>query len=296
MGKFTAGDDEKIHLEGRATYLKSAINVVGGYAFFTSKRLVFAGANSALQNAFSGTPYDNDILFAVPVDEIEDVSEGKHGLTKKTVISTKTGDKYNIQFDPHAKWFDTIKNRGAGSNVAPLVESAPDDGSSWYYEADGSRHGPVPSEKIRQFAQNNHTVYRFTKVWKEGMSEWRPADQTELSRFFAGPPPLTGDSVNNTIVWVLAFAPIIGVNIEAFFAAFLHARPSALFLITIGLNVILSLLDERKLNASGHNTRALGLGQAWLVPVYLYKRAKALNQSLAYFIVWLITFALTLIF
>ena len=64
--------------------------------------------------------------------------------------------------------------------------------------------------------------------------------------------------------------------------------------VPIGLNAFLSFLDERKLNEAGHNTKALGLGSPWLIPVYLFKRAKALKQNLAYFIVWIISFVLML--
>jgi uncharacterized protein DUF4339 len=302
MGKFAAQDDEKIHLEGRATYLKSAIRVISGYAFFTSKRLVFAGGGSALASAVSGTPFDSDILFSIPIEDIAAVSEGKHGLARKAVVATRGGDEYDIQFDPHAKWYESIRDLVAGihprsaDGQAVVHADAEDDGTQWYYETDGTRTGPVSGAKIRQFVKNNHTVYRFTKVWRDGMQEWKKAEDTELGACFTGPPPLVGDSVNNTLVWVLAFAPIIGAFIEEFMAGLFDANPDKLWIITLGLNIVLSLLDERKLNASGHNTRALGLGQAWLVPVYLYKRAKALNQNLAYFIVWLVTFFLSLLF
>lgn len=296
MSKFTAEEDEKIHLEGRATYIKSAINVTGGYAFFTSKRLVFSGASSALSNAISGTPYNNDILFSVPVGSISNVQEGKHGLTKKTIISTKTGDEYAVQFDPHSKWFEAIKNFATGTPAQESIAPIEDDGQTWYYEVDGARVGPVSSATIKQLARNNHTIYRFTKVWQDGMSEWKKAEDTELGKYFEGPPPLTGDGVNNTFVWILAFAPIIGINIESFLGALFNSNSKMLWLITIGLNIILAVLDERKLNAGGHNTRALGLGSAWLVPVYLYKRAKALKQNLAYFIVWIVSFVLILLF
>ena len=36
-------------------------------------------------------------------------------------------------------------------------------------------------------------------------------------------------------------------------------------------------------------------GWVWLIPVHLYQRAKNLQQSLAYFIVWLVYFALVLL-
>lgn len=297
--KFTPQEDEKIYIEGRATYIKSALKVNGGYAFLTSKRFVFSGSNSAISNALSGSPYDNDILFSIPIGDISNVQEGKHGLTKKTIISTKTGDEYSIQFNPHDKWFALIKNPATllQSNSASTAHDAiVDDGDNWYYEENGKKIGPISSSKIMQFAKNNHTIYRFTKVWRDDMPEWKKAEETELGQYFEGPPPLTGDCVNNTIVWILAFAPIIGVNIESFLAALFHFHSNKLWVITIALNIVLSLLDEGKLNAAGHNTRALGLGSAWLVPVYLFKRAKALKQNLAYFIVWIVSFALVLVF
>lgn len=299
MSKFTAEEDEKIHIEGRATYIKSALKVNGGYAFLTSKRFVFAGSNSALSNALSGSPYDNDILFSIPIGDISNVQEGKHGLTKKVIITTKTGDEYSVQFDPHEKWFGLIKNPASLMQNAPeptASDAIQDDGKDWYYEEDGKKIGPISSSKIKQFTKNNHTIYRFTKVWRDGMPEWKKAEETELAQYFEGPPPLTGDGVNNTIVWILAFAPIIGVNIESFLIALFHSHSNKFWVVTIALNIVLSLLDERKLNAAGHNTRALGLGSAWLVPVYLFKRAKALKQNLAYFIVWIVSFALIFLF
>ena len=299
MSKFTPEEDEKIHNEGRATYIKSTLKVNAGYAFLTLKRFAFSGSNSALSNALSGSPYDSDILFSIPIGDISNVQEGKHGLSKKAIITTKTGDEYSLQFDPHDKWFTLIKNPASlFQNTAELTDNyvIEDDGKAWHYEEDGKKIGPISSSKMKQFAKNNHTIYRFTKVWRDGMSEWKKAEETELVQYFDGPPPLTGDAVNNTIVWILAFAPIIGINIESFLVAIFNTRSNKFWMITIALNIVLSLLDERKLNAAGHNTRALGLGSAWLIPVYLFKRAKALKQNLAYFIVWIVSFALILLF
>jgi len=81
MSKFTPEGDEKIHLEGRATYIKSALNVIAGYAFLTSKRFVFSGSKSALSNVFSGSPYNSDVLFSIPIEDISNVQEGKYGIT-----------------------------------------------------------------------------------------------------------------------------------------------------------------------------------------------------------------------
>ena len=295
MSKFTPDENEKIHIEGAATYIKSGLNVIAGYAFLTSKHFVFAGSNIALLNVLSDSPHKSDILFSIPIEDISNAQEGKHGFTKKTIVTTKSGDEYSLTFDPHDKWFALIKNPAAliPNTSAPTDQEALiDDGLAWHYEEDGTKIGPISSSKIKQFAKNNHTIYRFTKVWRDGMSEWKKAEETELVQYFDGPPPLTGDSVNNTIVWILAFAPIIGLNIEAFLGGVFTTDSNKFWMITIVLNIVLSLLDERKLNAAGHNTRALGLGSAWLVPVYLFKRAKTLKHNMAYFIVWIGSFAL----
>jgi len=52
-------------------------------------------------------------------------------------------------------------------------------------------------------------------------------------------------------------------------------------------------MDERKLKAAGHDTKKMG--GAWLVPVYLYKRARVLKHNLAYFIVWVVCFVAILV-
>jgi hypothetical protein len=147
MSKFIPEDNEKIYLEGRATYIKSALNVNAGYAFLTSKRLVFTGSENPLANAFSGSPYDSDILFSIPIEDITNVQEGKHGLTKKVMVSIKSGDEYSIQFDPHEKWFSFIKNP---TSLMQNINSDEifDDRKNWYYEENGKKIGPISSSKI----------------------------------------------------------------------------------------------------------------------------------------------------
>lgn len=54
--------------------------------------------------------------------------------------------------------------------------------------------------------------------------------------------------------------------------------------ITVGLNIALSFADESRLRKAGHNTSKFK-GWVWLVPVYLYQRAKATRQNLVYFCV-----------
>jgi hypothetical protein len=68
---------------------------------------------------------------------------------------------------------------------------------------------------------------------------------------------------------------------------------SNLWFITLGINIGLSYFDEKRLKKAGHNTEAMGA--AWLVPVYLFKRAEVLKQKNSYFIVWCVMFVLMLI-
>ncbi len=67
----------------------------------------------------------------------------------------------------------------------------------------------------------------------------------------------------------------------------------ALWFIPLGLNIIFCAIDNGVLKNAGYNTERFGIW-AWLVPVYLYKRAKALKQSLSYFIAWMAFFVVSL--
>jgi hypothetical protein len=85
--------------------------------------------------------------------------------------------------------------------------------------------------------------------------------------------------VSNVLIWILAFIPAIGALFEF---------GTLLFLV---LNILLCILDEKNLKKAGYNTESLG--SVWLIPVYLYKRARYLKHSLAYFIVWCVAFGLS---
>ena len=63
--------------------------------------------------------------------------------------------------------------------------------------------------------------------------------------------------------------------------------------ITLILNIGLGILDERKLKAAGVDTNDFGK-MVFIVPVYLWKRAKALSQGPAYFWTWMGAFLVTM--
>ncbi|MBG0843503.1 DUF4339 domain-containing protein [Ectopseudomonas toyotomiensis] len=174
----------------------------------------------------------------------------------------------------------------------------------WFYEVKGQRLGGIDEPEIIALIQSGKLGHA-SSVWKQGFTDWVRLEDTPLRIHLdqLSPPPLTGQHVNNTLVWVLAFAPILGLFLESFVAMLVYGDENRamdavadnnFFYITIALNILLSVLDEKRLQKAGHNTSAFK-GWVWLVPVYLYQRAKQLKQNLAYFGVWIGCFVLMLL-
>lgn len=111
-----------------------------------------------------------------------------------------------------------------------------------------------------------------------------PSQQAPVS---VGPPPLPGPVVPNTLAWVVAFVPLIGLIVEV-----MPLRPpGSLWLVVFATNVGLCYLDETKLKEAGYNTKPMG-AVAFFIPVYLWKRSELVRQGKGYFIAWIACFAL----
>ncbi|MCC7392650.1 DUF4339 domain-containing protein, partial [Candidatus Sumerlaeota bacterium] len=75
----------------------------------------------------------------------------------------------------------------AGSSVPPPLPGK--SAVSWYVAVDGAQQGPFDDAVLREKIAGG-AVNRDTLVWKQGMSEWKPANQVaELISAFAVPPP-----------------------------------------------------------------------------------------------------------
>ncbi|MCC5911647.1 MAG: DUF4339 domain-containing protein [Clostridiaceae bacterium] len=164
--------------------------------------------------------------------------------------------------------------------------------NAWYYELRGEQKGPIASEEIIELIKEKE-ISSDTLVWCKGMTNWKAIIDTEFRMYFQDtPPPLMGDTVSNTVVWWLAFAPIIGLIIENIIAGTYNLNIGDLWYVTLIINIILCSLDEKKLNKAGHDTKKMGA--VWLVPVYLFKRAKVLKQKSTYAVIWCLMFAIML--
>jgi hypothetical protein len=130
-------------------------------------------------------------------------------------------------------------------------------------------------------------------VWKSGMTDWQPVSQTDLWRASNEPPPLSGENVNNTVVWLWAFAPLIPIN--AILLAIdipVTSQSKLMWSIGFAINMVFWMLDGHQVQRAGHNRDGWGSWGIFVVTVYLFIRAARLKQSNGYAIVWLVCFAL----
>jgi len=182
----------------------------------------------------------------------------------------------------------------------PKIKSPPIPPSTqttdWYYNLDGQRNGPISDDGIKELLADG-TLSRESLVWKVGFDNWVPIAQTTLKMQIATvPPPLPCSVVKNGIVWTLAFFPIWGVILNHFIAKVTETDPNGFWFSFsfVALNTFFCFWDKSNLQEAGHDTKKFAWSM-WLVPVYLFKRARALNQSLAYFITWMICFSPSLL-
>lgn len=173
----------------------------------------------------------------------------------------------------------------------------------WFYEEKGERKGGIKEDEIISMIKSGK-LSSDTLIWKKGFPNWLTIQNSSLKEHIDDslPPPLKGEHVNNTVIWFLAFAPIIGYLLEWIIAGMVYGNEwqaeqavssGNFFYVTLILNIGLSLLDEKKLKSAGHNTTKYR-GWVWLVPVYLFQRAKNLNHNMSYFSVWIISFLLVI--
>ena len=174
----------------------------------------------------------------------------------------------------------------------------------WFFEEYGKRSGPFSSLKMVEFIKSERISYG-SLIWKKDFSDWKKVENTELGSYIikiAGPPPLSGEHVKNTYMWILAFWPLISNILEKLLLQTIYGSLWPLYkegffwhitITVIAVNILLCWFDSLKLKKAGYNADKFS-GWIWLVPVYMYSRAKYLKQNQACVIVWIIMFILSL--
>jgi hypothetical protein len=179
----------------------------------------------------------------------------------------------------------------------------------WYYVERGVRKGPVSTSAIKDMIARK-VLEPDDQIWRKGMKEWQSIRNSELSDLVeAEPPPVSGEHINNTLVWVLAFLPLVFGIIDAALASGPEVQvaralalgigqdftpPHVPWLIPLLFNVALGLWDERWLKNAGHSDKWMRGFAVFLMPVYLFVRAKRLKQRPWYGLVWVGCFVLSI--
>ncbi|VFT62135.1 hypothetical protein [Pseudomonas aeruginosa] len=85
--------------------------------------------------------------------------------------------------------------------------------------------------------------------------------------------------MNNTLVWVLAFVPIIGYLLESFVAGLFNTNEtqweramaeSRYWYVTLLLNITLSVFDSKRLKQAGHDIGRFKAGYSWCRSICIY--------------------------
>ena len=164
--------------------------------------------------------------------------------------------------------------------------------AEWYYAAKGSREGPASASEISSLVEQGD-VDGSTLVWKKGMPKWLPLQESELSNHISSPPALPDAAISNSLVWLIAFYPLIHT--------ILFANDLTLIFASLGVPlwlgdapafwvvyISLSYWDSKRLERAGHDTSKFS-HWVFLVPVYLFARARSTkSKTYSYFIVWIL--------
>jgi hypothetical protein len=176
--------------------------------------------------------------------------------------------------------------------TGPVRPTAP----LWHYERAGKRIGPLQEGEILR-AYNSGEISRETLVWSPGVGpSFVRLGDTQLIPPSNEPPPLPATAVDNSLVWVLVAIPLCSAFIERIVdAPSFFSSGWTWTCIIVAANWTISLVDEKRVKRSGVATRDISFGfWFWLIPVYLYQRARALRGGKNYVWAWWVSFAASL--
>jgi hypothetical protein len=184
-----------------------------------------------------------------------------------------------------------------------VIDTATDE-VGWFYTQAGQRRGPVPADTLQKLLISQ-TIDGDTPVWRKGQADWQPLRATEFSAQLTDlPPPVAATQLNNSVVWMLAFAPLAYLALDIAILGYQNEHPNQdhsfttalTWLIPVAVNCGLCLLDDRQLREAGYNSARLTFFAVVLAPVYLFMRAKILRLTPTYGFVWIASFIASILF
>ena len=106
-------------------------------------------------------------------------------------------------------------------------------------------------------------------------------------------PKIDNKKVSNKFIWIVSLLPIISVLIYLsvwYLTKSYYLGIIILILIMCIFSILFIVLDYKKLNKLGLDKNTLGINKVYniIIPKYLFKRFRVLNQNPSYFIVWII--------
>ena len=107
-------------------------------------------------------------------------------------------------------------------------------------------------------------------------------------------PKIDNKKVSNKFIWLVSLLPIISILIYLsvwYLTKSYYLGIIILILIMCIFSILFIVLDYKKLNKLGLDKSTLGMNKVYniIIPKYLFKRFRILNQNPSYFIAWIIS-------
>jgi GYF domain 2 len=182
--------------------------------------------------------------------------------------------------------------------------------SVWFYTDHGGQKGPISTAKLKRLIATNQ-IGKDTHVWRNGLKQWMPIHETELVEGVGNvAPPIPTQFISNSIVWLVAFGPLIFAVIDQEIKQnqisnalstgdvrhLLVAGPVGLpFYVQTIVYSILCLVDAIRIERAGYSSGYMRPLAFFIVPIYLFVRASKLRQTPYYGFVFILFLVLSAI-
>jgi hypothetical protein len=211
-------------------------------------------------------------------------------------------DKISVNLD-----HDTNGKPPLQSPTMPIDQpaSVSENEDIWHYADGGKRLGPVSAARIKSLLSSNQ-LDRHVLVWRKGMKDWAPIHETDLvDTVDDAAPPLPSHAVNNVVIWLLAFSPLIfaaidqtmrqqkalqmlGGDVAALRSMLTGSGGSLAWYIPALSYFVLCVVDINLVYRAGYRAWYLGASALLFIPIYPFVRAGLVRQIPYYGFVFIV--------